>query len=67
MGKRRKKKFYTGPNLTEQHNFYIDQKLTVLIEKYDSNGVGVGFYKDIPIVVFTVNLAVFFAANLNSP
>ncbi|MBA46662.1 MAG: hypothetical protein CL893_01080 [Dehalococcoidia bacterium] len=52
MGKRRKKKFYTGPNLTEQHNFYTDQKLTVLIEKYDSNGVGVGFYKDIPIVVF---------------
>ena len=52
MGKRRKKKFYTGPNLTEEHNFYIDQKLTILIEKYDSNGVGMGFYKEIPIVVF---------------
>jgi len=52
MGKRRKKKFYTGPNLTEEHNFYIDQELTVLIEKYDSNGVGIAYYEEIPILVF---------------
>jgi len=52
MGKRRKKKIYNGPNLTEEHNFYIGQKLLIKIETYDQNGVGLGFYKKIPVLIF---------------
>lgn len=52
MGKRRKKKIYTGPNLTEEHNFYLGQKLLIKIERYDQNGVGLGFYNKIPVLIF---------------
>ena len=52
MGKRRKKKFYVGPNLTAEHNFHIGQQLRIKIEKYESNGVGTGFYNKIPVLVF---------------
>ncbi|OUW96085.1 MAG: hypothetical protein CBD90_01365 [Chloroflexi bacterium TMED230] len=52
MGKRRKKKFYVGPNLTAEHNFHIGQQLQIKIEKYESNGVGTGFYNKIPVLVF---------------
>ena len=52
MGKRRKKKFYVGPNLTAEHNFHFGQQLRIKIEKYESNGVGTGFYNKIPVLVF---------------
>ena len=52
MGKRRKKKIYYGPNITEKHNFFEGQVIKTKIEKYDNNGVGIGFYKDVPILVF---------------
>jgi len=52
MGKKRKKNIYVGPNLTDEHNFYIGQKLLIEIDRYDRNGVGLGFYKKIPVLVF---------------
>ena len=46
MGKRRKKNIYSGPNITEKHNFQIDQSLKLSIVEYDEMGVGKAFFKD---------------------
>ncbi|NCG35686.1 MAG: hypothetical protein GWO78_06855 [Dehalococcoidales bacterium] len=52
MGKRRKKKIYSGPNLTEKYNFQEDQVLKVCISEYSDNGIGIGYFEEIPIFVF---------------
>ena len=46
MGKRRKKNIYSGPNITEKHNFQLDQSLKLSIVEYDEMGVGKAFFKD---------------------
>tara|TARA_B110000116_G_scaffold106671_1_gene92741 strand:+ start:771 stop:2018 length:1248 start_codon:yes stop_codon:yes gene_type:complete len=52
MGKRRNKKIYSGPNLTEKYNFQEDQLLKVDISEYSDNGIGIGYFEEIPIFVF---------------
>ena len=52
MGKRRKKNIYSGPNITEKHNFQLDQSLKLSIVEYDEMGVGKAFVKDAPVIVF---------------
>ena len=52
MGKRRKKNIYSGPNITEKHNFQLDQSLKLSIVEYDEMGVGKAFFKDTPVIVF---------------
>ena len=46
MGKRRKKNIYSGPNITEKHDFQLDQSLKLSIVEYDEMGVGKAFFKD---------------------
>ena len=45
MGKRRKKNIYSGPNITEKHDFQLDQSLKLSIVEYDEMGVGKAFVK----------------------
>ena len=52
MAKRRKKDIYTGPNLTDQYDFYENQQLEIKIKEYHQNGVGTGYLKDIPVWIF---------------
>jgi|TARA_B100001750_G_scaffold247661_1_gene274215 23S rRNA (uracil1939-C5)-methyltransferase len=52
MAKRRKKDIYTGPNLTDQYDFYENQQLEIKIKEYHQNGVGIGYLKDIPVWIF---------------
>lgn len=53
MGKRRKKNYYKGPDITEKYNFFENQKIITKISDYDDNGVGRGYYEDeVPILVF---------------
>ena len=40
MGKRRKKNYYKGPDITEKYNFFENQKIITKISDYDDNGVG---------------------------
>ena len=42
MGKRRKKNYYKGPDITEKYNFFENQKIITKISDYDNNGVGRG-------------------------
>ena len=46
MAKRRKKDIYTGPNLTDQYDFYENQQLEIKIKEYHQNGVGIGYLKE---------------------
>tara|TARA_B110000438_G_scaffold152817_1_gene146864 strand:- start:2073 stop:3320 length:1248 start_codon:yes stop_codon:yes gene_type:complete len=52
MGKRNKKKIYSGPNLTEKFNFQEEQLLKVHISEYSDNGIGIGYFEEIPVFVF---------------
>ena len=57
MGKRRKKNYYKGPDITEKYNFFENQKIITKISDYDDNGVGRGYYEDeVPILVFNSNI-----------
>ena len=53
MGKRRKKNYYKGPDITEKYNFFENQNYYKKISDYDDNKLSRGYYEDeVPILVF---------------